>query len=148
MSSRTKCLHLEQSPQPSDVKIAHVYLDKQSLGSEFKLGLTEDVNLPMRVYVLQCRGPRGVKVWYVGILHVSELKRFRKHWAGEACHYTKVYPPEKIVLLWPAPSESVEAYVYFEMLRRMPANQAWRLGGFTQTSSNPSRLDCLLAEQA
>jgi hypothetical protein len=30
----------------------------------------------------------------------------------------------------------------------MPPNCAWMLGGFTQTSSKPSRLDCLLAEQA
>ena len=72
----------------------------------------------------------------------------KAHFEGKACHYTKVSPAQKLVYLWTAPTEAGEAYIYYEMLRRMDANTAWKLGGFTQTSSNPSRLDCLLAEQA
>ena len=115
----------------------------------FKLGLIENFEDPIRLYMLQCRGPRGEKCWYVGMVHISRMReRFKKHFQGCSIHYTKVYPAQKLVYLCTAPTEAAEAYLYHEMLRRMPPNTAWKLGGFTQTSSNPSRLDCLLAEQA
>ena len=127
------------------------FSDKGFLKSfkDFDLGLTQNSDLDFRVYILECRGPRGEKVWYTGIVHFSELrKRMKKHFEGGYCHYTTVYPAQKLVYLCPAPTEAAEAYIYHEMLRRMDPNCAWKLGGFTQTSSKPSRLDCLLAEQA
>ena len=74
--------------------------------------------------------------------------RLKKHFEGQSIHYTKAYPAQKLIYLCTAPTASGEAYLYHEMLRRMPPNQAWKLGGFVQTSSRPSNLDCLLAEEA
>ena len=130
---------------------ADVFVDKAFLKifCDFSLGLAQSSEFPFRIYILECSGPRGEKVWYCGIVHFSGLRqRLKAHFEGKACHYTKVYPAQKLVYLWTAPTEAGEAYMYYEMLRRMDANTAWKLGGFTQTSSNPSRLDCLLAEQA
>ena len=128
-----------------------VYVDKQFLKdfTDFNLGLEKNASFEFRIYILECKGPRGEKVWYCGIVHFSELRaRMRKHFEGLTIHYTKIYKAVGLVYLWTAPTEASEAYVYHEMLRRMDANSAWKLGGFTQTSSRPSRLDCLLAEQA
>ena len=117
--------------------------------SGFSLGLVENFDDPIRLYIMECKGPRGEQVWYVGMVHFSEMRsRFKKHFQGESIHYTKVFPAQKVVYLCTAPTAAGEAYLYYEMLRRMPANMAWKLGGFIQTSSKPSRLDCLLAEQA
>jgi hypothetical protein len=140
-------VRLNRPPAISELLKPHTYIDK-ALGGDFKVSLVEDASLEYRVYVLECRGPRGEKLKYVGFCHFSELRhRMRKHWDG-AVHYTKMYPPQKILYLWPAASEAAEAYIYYELLRSMGPNETWMLGGFVQTSSKPSRLDCLLAEQA
>ena len=122
------------------------FVDKGFLNefADFKLGIVENFDDPHRLYILECRGPRGEKVWYVGMVHFSQMRqRFKKHFQGDSIHYTKVYPAQKLVFLCTAPTSAGEAYLYYEMLRRMPPNMAWKLGGFTQTSSKPSRLDCL-----
>ena len=130
---------------------ADVYHDKafQRMFPGFELGLKEDSEFTFRVCILECKGPRGEKVWYCGIVHWSGLReRMRKHFGGQDIHYTKVYPAQKLVFLWTCPTEAGEPFAYHELLRHMSPNSAWKLGGFTQTSSHPSRLDCLLVEQA
>jgi hypothetical protein len=140
-------VRLDEPPDRALVLRKHTYWDK-SLGKDFRLGLVEDVSLPFRVYVLECRTSRGALCQYVGIVHFSELRqRWERHWAGKV-HYTSVYPPQRVLLLWPASTEAAEAFVYNELLRGMGANETWKLGGWTQTSSNPSPLGCLVTEQA
>ena len=149
--SASGVVRLGASPAIDSLLPSMVFCDKSLTDDGFVVSLTEDIGHRFRVYVLLCRGPRGEQCRYVGTVDRSELRnRMRKHWglvAGGA-HYTRMYPPLKILYLMPAPSEAAEAYVYFELLRGMGANQAWMLGGWVQTSSHPSRLDCVLAEQA
>jgi hypothetical protein len=149
--SASGVVRLKKSPEIGSLLPSMVYCDKSLTEDGFVVSLTEDIGHRFRVYVLLCRGPRGERCRYVGIVHTSELRhRMRKHWGlvTGGAHYTKMYPPQKILYLMTAPTEAAEAYVYFELLRAMDANKTWMLGGWVQTSSNPSRLDCLLAEQA
>ena len=119
--SNVMAVRLDEPPDRALVLRKHTYWDK-SLGKDFRLGLVEDVSLPLRVYVLECRTSRGALCQYVGIVHVSELRqRWERHWAGKV-HYTSVYPPQRVLLLWPASTEAAEAFVYNERLRGMGAN--------------------------
>ena len=127
------------------------YHDKgfQKLFPSFEFGLEKNSKFQFRVYILECKGPRGEKVWYCGIVHWSGLlERLRKHFGRQGSHYTKVYPAQKLVFLWTCPTVAGEPLAYYEMLRHMSPDSAWKLGGFVQTSSHPSRLDCLMVEQA
>ena len=74
------------------------------------LGLVEDVSFPYRVYVLELAD----NCVYVGIAHKSDIKRaVERHFntGGGKAHFTMVHPPKKVLLIWPAVSMAVEAYL-------------------------------------
>ena len=101
---------------------------------------------PFRVYCLLCENSR----YYVGLAPKDDIKdRLEKHFQGKACHFTTFFPAKKILLLQAAPDTAAEAYLYYAMVAQkekiadnghiIPA-----VGGWTQTSSNPSPLSSLL----
>lgn len=77
------------------------------------LGLERNLNFSHRVYLLKC-SPQivgGPFCWYVGVSD-DVKKRLMEHFAGKGAKYTREHPPISIELVWPASSESVEAYVF------------------------------------
>lgn len=99
------------------------------------------LSLPYWVYVLRC----GDK-FYVGIAPAFEaIERMRKHYRGEGAHFTQMYPPTEVCLLWPCPTRAAEAYVYYALVDAFPGVL---IGGWVQTSSKPSPLVCLLTKEA
>ena len=111
-----------------------------------ELGLEKDFEADVRVYILRCDGG----AWYVGIAHKNWIgRRIQQHFSGEGgAHFTLRFRPSKVALVWPAHMRAVEAYVYFTLLETVPAGNCHRLGGWTQTSSNPSPLVGLLVREA
>ena len=111
------------------------------------MGLKHDCSYPFRVYVLLCAGSR----YYVGISPVGKLEgRIQKHFAGCGAHYCRVHKPQVALMVWPALLESVEALVYFTMQQKLfqgGKGDCGRLGGWVQTSSNPSPLCVMQCEQ-
>ena len=112
--------------------------------------MDEDVRHKFRIYIIECKaGHGGPPAYYVGISEASALrKRLEKHWAGTGAHFTKMNTPQRVHLIWPAALKSAEAYAYYAMVKILPPNSARRLGGWVQTSSNPSLLGCNVVEQA
>ena len=105
---------------------------------------------PFRVYCLLCENSR----YYVGLAPKDDIKdRLEKHFQGKACHFTTFFPAKKILLLQAAPDTAAEAYLYYAMVAQkekiadnghiIPA-----VGGWTQTSSNPSPLSSLLIKES
>jgi len=105
---------------------------------------------PFRVYCLFCWGNH----YYVGIATLRDIKdRLAKHFNGTACHFTTMFPAQEILLLQAAPSRAAEAYLYFAMValkEKITANGRITpvVGGWTQTSSKPSPLSCLLIKES
>ena len=67
------------------------FVDKEFLKEfpGFSLGLIGDFNDPIRLYILGCRGPRGEKVWYVGMVDSSEMRaRLKKPFEGATSQRT------------------------------------------------------------
>ena len=104
------------------------------------------------VYVLRCK-PQilgGPFTWYVG--RVPRLKlavRMKQHMAGSGADYTATNKPLLVEALYPAACRSVEAYAFFAMMERLPANAIdyGRLGGWTQTRPSPSATCKLLLRE-
>ena len=144
--------------------LPHLLLEKkmakpQEVHSEFthwdksvpKLGLVEDLKYEYRVYALEL----AHDCFYVGIAHKSDVKRaVQRHFTsgGKAPHYTCVHPPKRVLVVWPAISTAVEAFVYYSFLSRMDAGatkaKLFRLGGWVQTSSKLSPVSALVQEEA
>lgn len=112
------------------------------------LHLSGDPSLPLRVYVLQCRGG----CYYVGIsLKEKILSRLSEQFdaRSEFCsYYCKKNAPTGVLCVWPAASEAIEAAVYFEMLRSLRVSDFSKLGGWTQTSANVSPVVVMQMTQA
>ena len=145
--SRQHAVRLTGFPEPSDVRLCHTW--RSDLVPD--LGLAEDISNKYRIYIIECKAGQsgGPPVYYVGICEASELRsRLEKHWAGSGAHFTKVNKPQRVHLIWPAAPKSAEGYAYYAMLETLPPNSARRLGGWVQTSSNPSALGCDVIEQA
>ena len=129
---------------PSEVHIRYAYRDK----SVPTLGLLENFDYDWRVYALELQ--HGCT--YVGIAAASQVKRtIQRHFdAGNRCHYTSKHRPLRVLLVWPAISRSVEAYVYHAFLDRLSVGhmREGKLGGWIQTSSVVSPLGFLLQREA
>ena len=139
---------LTDFPEPSQVRRSHVWRSD----AVPNLHLDPDVTKHQyRIYIIECEPQPGNlgPCFYVGIAHVSEIReRLEKHWAGTAAHYTKVNGPRRIHMIWPVSNPATEAYAYYALVESLPPNSARRVGGWTQTSHNPSRLGCAVVEQA
>ena len=75
------------------------------------LGLVEEFSYQWRVYVLELEHD----CVYVGIAHRSKVRdTILRHFilGDDKPHYTAVHPPKSVLLVWPAISPAVEAYVY------------------------------------
>ena len=105
------------------------------------VGLVEDVSFPYRVYLHLCEtlvGKRG-PYYCGGIEHKSKIaKRFRDEFAERGPLFLQTHPPIEILLIWPAEHRAAEAYVFALMLGVLPPRSVHRLGGWSQTSDNPS----------
>ena len=109
------------------------------------LGLVDDLELELRVYVLLLEGGR----LYVGIAPRGELKRrLAKHWNGQGSHFTKVHKPRAVLMVWPAAHRGVEALVFQALLGQLhKVNVGDFLGGWIQTSSKLSPLQSMIFEE-
>jgi hypothetical protein len=93
------------------------------------------------VYVLGCGD-----VYYVGIDFAPDVcSRIRAQFRGEGAGFTEHFRPTRVSLMLSAPSRAAEAYVYYALLESKPDVL---IGGWTQTSWNPSPLVCLLTREA
>lgn len=114
------------------------------------LGLEENFSFDYRVYAVQLAN----SCVYVGIAHASQIKQtIGRHFEdGNKVHYTRAHPPRHVLLVWPAASTAIEAYVYYSFLARMGASATktkhFALGGWVQTSSVLSPLATLVQEEA
>ena len=105
------------------------------------LGLDEDLDAPYRVYVLRCKN-----ALYVGWAKTQDVRqRICDHFSAAGAGFTKRFPPIEVCLLLPARNAAAEAYVYFALLETKP--EAF-VGGWTQTSWNPSPMVHLLTKEA
>ena len=108
------------------------------------LGLRGAPEDEIAVYVLQS----GDK-YYVGAVERCYLKvRLAKHAEGRGAYWNKVNVPDGVVYVMPVPHRAAEAYVFYALLAKLPAKSLQRLGGWTQTSVNPSPPARLLAQEA
>jgi predicted GIY-YIG superfamily endonuclease len=104
------------------------------------------------VYILHC-APQivgGPFTWYVGRCPRKKLSiRIRQHISGSATDFTAQNRPILLEGLYPAANKSVEAYAYYSMKEKLPANAlaAGRLGGWTQTRPKPRQLCALLLQE-
>ena len=111
-----------------------------------ELGLSdrlESLGFPFRVYALECQAPHGQlgPYIYVGIAHANKIgDRLKGHWKGGATHFTDEHRPKKVLLVYPAANRAVESYVFHAFLSLQCSGRLHTLGGWTQTSSDPSRL--------
>ena len=96
------------------------------------------------VYAIECAGGKT----YVGIEHRSRaVARLRKHWDLNGAFYTQQNAPKSILLFWPAANTAVEGYVFLALLAQLPARSVQRIGGWTQTSTNPAPSPRMIFEQ-
>ena len=108
------------------------------------LGLKGDVEDEFRAYVLQA----GDK-YYCGVEERRFLKqRLNKQLHGKGADWNKKHKPLGVAYVMPVPHRAAEAYVFFALLAKLPAKSLERLGGWVQTSVNPSPLARLLAQEA
>jgi hypothetical protein len=110
-----------------------------------ELGLVRNFDCLWRVYILACEGGRK----YCGIEHRSDLeRRMLKHMRGEGAEYTRKHQSIGVLLCWPVPTRAGEAYVFAQMLELQSAHgQLDRIGGWVQTSVNPSPLQRVVFEE-
>ena len=119
--------------QPGDITVASAF----RVAPVPDLGLVSDAAYPLRVYVLLCRGGR----FYVGIAPRGDVrKRIRSQFAGDGSHFCAINKPQGVLMVWPAASEAIEAAVFYGMQRALGISDFRKLGGWTQTSANPSPL--------
>ena len=119
--------------QPSEISASTVFRTR----SVPDLGLEARASYPLRVYVLRCRGG----CTYVGISPKGVVReRIAKQFAGEGSHFCDVNRPIDILMTWPAASAATEAAVFFGMQEHLGLSDYRKLGGWTQTSANPSPL--------
>jgi predicted GIY-YIG superfamily endonuclease len=116
------------------------------------LDLSGDVLLPFRVYVLRCapRHAGGPPTLYVGVEHRSHIaRRVQSHLAQQAAHFTLAHKPVDVAVVWPVASRAAEAYVFYALMESLPlcAVESGRLGGWTQTQSDPSRLQTFMLQR-
>ena len=134
------------------LKVEDVNVDTVHMGSVVpKLGLVSNADFEFRVYVLECAPLRGESepTYYVGVQHKTKLEeRLRKHMTGNGADYTKAHKPQGVAFVMPAEHRAAEAYVYYALMSELPAKSVQRLGGWTQTSVNPSPLVRLLGQEA
>ena len=109
------------------------------------LGLVENLEFELRVYVLLLEGGR----MYVGIAPRAELKRrLSDHWGGKGSDYTKAHTPQAVLMVWPAAHRGVESYVFQALLGQLhKVNVGDFLGGWVQTSTNLSPLQSMVFEE-
>ena len=105
-----------------------------------RLGWSEnpDTTMPYRVYVLACGSAR-----YVGICGRLGIKRrIARHFAGDGSAYTATRKPTKVLGIWPCPNRAAEAYVFYALAEKNTSAELaqGRLGGWTQTLPNPTKL--------
>lgn len=106
------------------------------------INLATDLSLDFRCYALGCEGD----AIYVGVAPVAELKaRIQKHWNLLATHFTTKHPPLELLGIWCAATRAAEAFLYFSFLGHFPHKL---IGGWVQTSSNPSPLILLQQREA
>ena len=114
------------------------------------LGLEDRAEFQYRVYALQLADD----CVYVGIAHASQVKKtIGRHFEAKPnVHYTGVHRPRSVLLVWPAVSTAVEAYVYYAFLARMGSSatraKQFALGGWVQTSSTLSPVATMVQEEA
>jgi hypothetical protein len=112
----------------------------------------EDPAVDSVAYLLRC-SPQiigGPFTWYVGRVPRYQLAvRMKQHLAGTACDFTAANTPIVLEALYPAAHRSVEAYVFYSMMEKLPmaAIHHSRLGGWTQTRPKPSQLCSLLLQE-
>jgi predicted GIY-YIG superfamily endonuclease len=116
------------------------------------LDLSGDVHLPFRVYVLRCapRHTGGPPTLYVGVEHRSHIaRRVQSHFAQRAAHFTLAHKPMGVAVVWPVASRAAEAYVFYALMESLPlcSVESGRLGGWTQTQSDPSRLQAFMLQR-
>ena len=116
------------------------------------LDLFGDVLLPFRVYVLRCapRHAGGPSTLYVGVEHSSHIaRRVQSHFAQRAAHFTLAHKPMDVAVVWPVASRAAEAYVFYALMESLPlcSVESGRLGGWTQTQSDPSRLQTFMLQR-
>ena len=114
------------------------------------LDLSGDAQLPFRVYVLRCapRHTGGPPTLYVGVEHRSHIaRRVQSHFMQRGAHFTMAHKPVDVAVVWPVASRAAEAYVFYALMESLPlcSVESGRLGGWTQTQSDPSRLQNLRA---
>ena len=115
-----------------------------------KLGLATNLDFDYRVYVMGCTPPPGCSgpYYYVGIEHATRVgDRCVQHDEQRGSHFTKEHAPTKLHLLWPAANTAVEGYVYLALLSAMRQDSVAKLGGWTQTSAEPSPLTEMMFKQ-
>jgi predicted GIY-YIG superfamily endonuclease len=109
------------------------------------LGLRGDPEEQFRVYVLQGSGEK----YYCGVEERRFLKqRLTKQFEGRGAKWNRTHPPDGIAFLMPVAHRAAEAYVFYALLAKLPAKSLERLGGWTQTSVNPSPLVRLVAQES
>lgn len=105
------------------------------------LGLDDILDAPFRVYVLRC-----LMAFYVGWAKTEDVRqRICDDFSAAGAGFTKRFPPTEVCLLWPARNAAAEAYVYYALLEVKPESF---VGGWTQTSWNPSPMVHLLTREA
>ena len=118
---------------PDEVHIHFSYHDK-SIPS---FGLLENCDYDYRAYGLELEH----ECIYIGIAPKLQVKRtIQRHFESNSCHNSSKHRPLRVLLVWPAISRAVEAYVYHAVLARLTVKQMreGKLGGWVQTSSNVS----------
>ena len=139
---------------PSSKAPAYNKIDRNTVwiapGKVPELGLVPELTFPFRVYAIQCQAPHGDMGPYIytGIAHASIIgDRIKGHWKGGATHFTDEHRPKQILLVHPAANLAVESYVFHAFLSLQCSGRVRTLGGWTQTSADPSPLALQQFEQ-
>ena len=116
------------------------------------LDVSGDAQLPFRVYVLCCapRHTGGPPTLYVGVEHRSHIaRRVQSHFMQRGAHFTMAHKPVDVAVVWPVASRAAEAYVFYALMESLPlcSVESGRLGGWTQTQSDPSRLQTFVLQR-
>ncbi len=128
-------------PSPTEVTAGTSFCNRHRIPD---LGLLDKPEYDDRVYALACEGGRV----YVGIANKKWVgRRISGHFNGEGAFFTKEYRPREILLVFPAASTAVEAYVYFALLAQYSASSVFRLGGWTQTGTVLNPLTSMMVER-
>ena len=95
--------------------------------------------------MLQCESSS----YYVGIAPTQKVReRIEAQFSGVGSDYCKEKKPTRILCIWPAKCEAIEAAVFYGMQQVLNAQDKRTLGGWTQTSARPSPLVVMQMEQS